>query len=316
MYAAMRDALLVDGVERLTGHTLECVAAHPDRPEQVLVGTFDDGLQRSVDGGETFARVPRLTESVMSLAFDPNDPDVAYVGTEPSRVYRTANGGASWRELAPLTDLPSAENWYFPPRPDTHHVRWLEVAPDDPDRLYVGIEAGAFVLSTDGGETWRERPPGSRIDNHSLTTHPDAPERVYAAAGDGYAESHDYGASWTHPQEGLDHRYCWSIAVDPGDPDLRVMSSATGPMRAHSLPGESFVYRKVGDDPWEVAMHGLPDSEGLLRAVLDTGGPGEFYALTNLGVFYSGDAGRSWELEHELPERFHEQAPRGLVVVE
>ena len=343
-YAAMRDALLVvsghgygaagddadDGPdwrtdETLAGRRLQCVAASPAAPERAFVGTFESGLQRSTDGGASWERVGAegMPEAVTSAAVSPHDPDVVWAGTEPSRVYRSTDGGDTWAERPGLTDLPSADEWYFPPRPDTHHVRWIEPDPNDADRLYVGVEAGALVVTEDGGETWRERPPGSRVDNHSMATHPDDPGRVYAAAGDGYAESGDGGDSWDHPQAGLAHRYCWSVRPDPLDPDVVLLSAARGPRAAHSAPGESYVYRRLGDGEWTplgngfLVGDGLPTGEGVLRNVLATTGPRTFYALSNRGLFRSGDAGASWaRFDGDWPERFSGQAPAGLAVVE
>jgi photosystem II stability/assembly factor-like uncharacterized protein len=326
IYAAMRDRLLVVTGEsggwtvrtRLDDHDLECVAASPDRPDRVLVGTFDAGLYRSTDGGETFERTGDWMEtSVTSLAVSPHDSAVWWAGTEPSRVYRSIDGGRSWTERPGLTALPSADEWYFPPRPHTHHVRWIEPDPHDADRLYVGIEAGALVRTDDGGETWQDRPSGARRDNHSLTTHPDVPRTVLAAAGDGFAVSEDGGDTWEYPQTGLDHRYCWSVAVDPGDPDTIVVSAASGPGSAHSTPGESYVYRRAGEESWSrIEDDGLPTGEGVLRAVLATDGPGEFYAANNRGLFRSTDGGRSWtSLELEWPAELHDETPRGLVIV-
>jgi len=326
IYAAMRDRLLVvTGTPgdwqvgtRLTDRDLECVAVSPDRPDRVLVGTFDAGLHRSDDGGETFERTDDWMEtSVTALAVSPHDPDVWWAGTEPSRVYRSGDGGRSWAERPGLTALESADEWSFPPRPHTHHVRWIEPDPNDPDRLYVGIEAGALVRTDDGGETWQDRPEDARRDNHSLATHSDRPDAVWAAAGDGYAESEDGGDTWRFPQSGLDHRYCWSVAVDPGDPDTVVMSAASGPGSAHSAPGESYVYRREGDEAWSrVEDDGLPTGEGVLRAVLATDGPAEFYAVNDRGLFRSSDGGESWvPLDVEWPDDLAGKTARGLAVV-
>ena len=331
-YAAMEDALLVvegtdedwHATEHLAGRDLQCVAASPDVPERVFAGTFAAGLQRSTDGGESWERVgpDDMPERVTAIAVSPHDPEEVWAGTEPSRVYRSTDGGDTWIERPGLNDLPSADEWYFPPRPDTHHVRWIEPDPNDADRLYVGIEAGALVVSDDAGETWQERPPGSRRDNHAMATHPDAPGRVYAAAGDGYAESTDGGASWDHPQDGLGHRYCWSVRPDPVDPDLVMLSAASGPGSAHSTPGESYVYRRSRDGAWTPIGNGLPMGDGLptgagvLRPVLATAGPRTFYALHNRGLYRSPNAGASWtRLDVEWPDRFETQAPAGLTVV-
>ena len=338
IYAAMESAFV--GVDpddpepttRLTDHSLECVGADPRDPDRVLVGTFDAGLQVSTDGGNHFGTAAGLDgESVLSVTVSSHDPAVVWAGTEPSAVYRSADGGDTFEERPGLTELPSAEEWSFPPRPHTHHVRWIAVDPRDPERLYVAVEAGALVRTDDGGETWQDRPKGARRDNHTLAVHPDAPGRVYAAAGDGYAVSDDGGDTWAYPQEGLAHRYVWGLAVDPGDPDRVLVSAAHGATNAHRAnSATAHVYRRTGvvtaDDPdvgvtWtRVTDPGLPTGKDVTRAVFATDGPGTVYAATNRGLFRSDSFGAegSWErVETGLDwrEHFGDDTCRGLVVV-
>src|SRR6201997_2417807 len=70
-----------------------------------------------------------------------------YAGTEPSAVFRSDNGGDSWVDLAGLRALSSANTWSFPPRPHTHHVRWIEADVSVADRVFVAIEAGVIAFA-------------------------------------------------------------------------------------------------------------------------------------------------------------------------
>jgi photosystem II stability/assembly factor-like uncharacterized protein len=327
IYAALADRVLVvdaesdrSGRERLVGTDMECVAVDPAEPEVVFAGTVDDGLGRSTDGGDSWETVLEAGDRVTAVAVDPRDGDGVWAGTEPSAVYRSTDGGDSWRRRTGLTDLPSADRWSFPPRPHTHHVRWIEVDPADTERLYVAIEAGALVRSVDGGESWLDHPAGARRDTHELATHPDAPGRVYAAAGDGYADSDDGGDSWAHPQAGLDRRYVWSVAVPRADPDLVVVSAARGARAAHDPDGTAAVYRRrigaSGPDAgrWELAMDGLPGPDGTARPVLAAGRGERLYALSNHGL-YRSERGADWDqLDVEWRREYLDHVPRGLAV--
>jgi photosystem II stability/assembly factor-like uncharacterized protein len=303
----------------------------------VCCGTADHGLFRSTDAGRTWHRADGIDHGrVTSVAAAVVDGDTGvsrgdgshdverdagaedatdervewWAGTEPSRIYRSRDG-VTWTERDGLIDLPSASSWAFPPRPHTHHVRWIEVDPHDPDHLYVAVEAGALVQTHDGGETWEDRVADSRRDTHTMATHSEAPGRVYCAAGDGYAETTDGGETWHYPQEGLAHRYCWSVVADPADPTHRLVSAAKGAMTAHRVgSADNDVYRRRGDRAWE-RVEGLPTGASVTRYVLDVGDEG-FYALSNAGLFHS-DGGESWErLPLDVPDA---ATAAGLAVV-
>ncbi|MFP4144187.1 MAG: WD40/YVTN/BNR-like repeat-containing protein [Phycisphaeraceae bacterium] len=285
-----------------------CVACDPARPERVFCTTVRDGAWRSDDAGATWQRVfdgagyARLTSVAVSGVQHAGGVGVVYLGTEPSAILRSEDAGVSWSQCSELTDLPSSNTWSFPPRPETHHVRWITPDPHETGRVHAAIEAGAMLLSPDGGATWRDRVPGGPRDTHQLVTHPGLPDRLWSSAGDGFFESFDGGASWQHAERGLEHRYCWSVAIDPheanGLPTI-VISAAAGPRQAHDKDqAEGHLYRRSGGNaPWEEVTAGLPDPRGTRTWALaaDPAQAGVFYAGSDGAMFRSTDAGASWQ---------------------
>ncbi|HLW46370.1 MAG TPA: hypothetical protein VKW09_01200 [bacterium] len=313
-------------VERhLDGRPIECVALDPLAPARAYGGTLDDRVWRSDDGGRSWEPAgPGITHArVMSLAVSAAETEdgagVVYAGTEPSGVFRSPDAGSSWVEQTGLLALRSKTTWSFPPRPDTHHVRWIEPDPVVVGRVYVAIEAGALVRTADGGRTWEDRVPTGPYDTHTAATHRLAPDRVYSAAGDGYFESRDAGRTWTRHMDGLRHRYLVGIAADQEDPDTVVVSCADGPWSAYDPPhAESYVYCRSGRDGWRPAMEGLPDAEGtaVSRFAVHPDAPGAIYAANNRGVFHTLDAGRKWAaLEIPWPRRALEGGVEALAVL-
>jgi hypothetical protein len=310
----------------------QCVACDPAHPERVYCGTLKEGLWCSDDAGATWRPVgPGIAHSmvmavVVSALEQANGYGVVYAGTEPSALYRSDDGGATWRELPSLLDLPSKATWSFPPRPYTHHVRWITLDPHEPATIYVCIEAGALVRSFDGGRTWDDRHADTPWDTHKLAVHPAAPGRLYSAAGDGfsqpgrgYNESRDHATSWQRPDEGLRQHYLWSVAVDPGDAETIVVAASPSPHTAHNpTAAESHLYHSAAGGPWEEVCTGLPEARGALTYVLatNTAEPGVFYALGNHGLYRSPDAGVNWQrLDVPWPDHLRFSHPEGLAVV-
>jgi len=290
--------------EHLGGRSPACVALDLQRPDNVYCGTARAGLFRSRDGGRTWDSVgpgihhPMVTALAVGQTEHADSLGTVYAGTEPSAVFRSDTGGDSWADLASLRALPSTHTWSFPPRPHTHHVRWIETDVSVAGRAFVAIEAGALVRTFDGGQTWRDRVRGGPYDTHTAATHAHAPGRIYSAAGDGYFESTDAGDSWRPPDDGLRHRYLIGVAVDPEDPDVVIVSATDGPGSAYSpRSAEAYVYRKTSGKPWGPAMTGLPEARGTTasRFATQVSEPGVIYAGNNRGLFRSDDAAQSWK---------------------
>lgn len=286
------------GQMRLKSQVVRCITAGARGSKTLYCGAFDEGVYRSNDGGASWGFCDGAPRRVLSLAVaGSEDSSVVYAGTEPSAVFRSDDGGASWHELPSLLTLASAKTWSFPPRPETHHVRYILLDPNVPRRLYVAIEAGALLRSDDGGQTWRDRVPGGPRDTHTLAAHPNAPGRLYSAAGDGYFESTDSGDTWRRISDGLNHQYCWSVAVSIGDPDTILLTSSKSARDAHSKSFENSFYRRSAGGWWHEVRDGLPASEerrvGLVAASAVE--PDLFYAAWESDIYRSIDGGVRWQ---------------------
>lgn len=293
-----------------------CLASDPWVAGRAWCGTEAGGVLRADDGGLSWRSVGLAGEHVTAVAGSPAERDVVWAGTEPSAVWRSGDGGATWEPARGLLELPSSPEWAFPPRPETHHVRWIACHPAEPGRLWVAIEAGALVTTPDGGRSWRDRAPDGPRDTHELDIHPARPGTLRVAAGDGYFQSEDGGESWASPERGLEARYLRSVAIDPGDPDVVVVSAASRARSAY-VAGRSDgrLYRRAGGGPWERVLHGWPDPPATIAPLLVGGRePGELWAADERGVHRSEDGGLRWERAAT-----YRRAPshlRGLVLLE
>ena len=273
-----------------------CLVADPLVHGRAWCGTHRGGVFMSGDGGRSWQSVGLTGRLITAVTASPVERNVIWVGTEPSEVWRTVDAGRTWEQTSRLETLSSSSEWSFPPRPETHHVRWIACHPHEPGRLWVAIEAGALVSTIDGGRMWRDRVAGGPWDTHELAIHPQAPDTLRVSAGDGYFESDDGGTTWRSPDAGLEVGYLRSVTIDPGQSEAVVVSASSGPHTAY-MAGRSDgrLYRRVAPGRWERVLDGWPERPSTIAPLLCAGAKaGELYAADERGVHRSEDGGKSW----------------------
>jgi len=143
------------------------LASDPRDSDLVWAGTQGGGVLRSVDAGANWSQAGLEGRIVKALAASPGGR--IYAGTNPAALFVSEDDGSSWRELVGFRRV---RRWFwFSPaeRPFSAYVLGLAL---DGETVIAGIEAGAVVRSTDGGETWLPHRPGSLRDCHSLDDRP------------------------------------------------------------------------------------------------------------------------------------------------
>lgn len=296
----------------LIGKKINQLAIDPQNKNKLYAATGEHGLWRTQNGGKEWERVGEksglASKVITSVAVSPirrvDGNSVIYAGTEPSHLYYSEDNGENWVEFKGIQDLPSKRNWRFPPRPETHYVRWITPSYSNEDQLALSIEAGAVLHTKDHGQTWHDRPEKSPIDVHTLLAHPKKTGYLYTANGDGgsnpekaYAESPDGGQTWLYKSKGIEaHPYLYNMILNSSNPEERVVSASESASKAHRKSRYSTVYRKLGEDPWIELAGGLP-REGAYTHHLaeDPSTIGAYYALNNYGLYYLPFGKDGWE---------------------
>jgi hypothetical protein len=287
----------------LPGSDVRCLAADPLHRDRVYAGTQGQGVLRSDDRGRTWRSVGLAGQTVKAIAASPTRAGVVYAGTKPAGMFISDDGGVSWAELVAFRRIPGRWLWWSPAeRPHRAYVQSIALSPTDPARVVVGIEAGATVVSVDGGASWTGHRRGALRDCHTLTFHATQGEWVYAGGGGvgGWgtnAVSRDAGRTWARVGPGLRHAYGWAVAADPLRPEVWYLSAAPDPAHAHGeRHAQAAIYRSDGDR-WRQLTGGLPQPLAHMPYALctDRDAPGQIYAgLSNGDIWHSADYGERW----------------------
>ncbi len=171
-----------------------CIMPDPVEPGTIWAGIEIDGIQRSLDGGDTWQRMGDglSSQDIHSLAVIPGSPKRLIAATN-NDLNMSYDGGLTWQ--------PRGVKALF----DWGYCRGIAAKSDDPKILFQGNgngppgSEGAIQLSRDGGDTWSKaelsHPSNSTIWTFATTSA--EPEFIAAASVSGYVYlSADGGNYW------------------------------------------------------------------------------------------------------------------------
>ncbi|MDE3056496.1 MAG: hypothetical protein KGJ59_00880 [Bacteroidota bacterium] len=119
------------------------IAQDPDNPKTLAVGTEDNGIYISHDGGEVWMKKESGVDhsTFYTVVFDPHDSRILYAGGYVTGVYKSTDSGESWRRTNDgLTCL---------------NVHSIAVDPANSNRIYAASMGDGVFRSDDGGAHWK-----------------------------------------------------------------------------------------------------------------------------------------------------------------
>ena len=294
------------GHRALTDKHISAIIKEPESG-LTFAGAFHGSVHASADDGKSWEpRGNGLTQQdVYSLAARRINGRVRlFAGTEPANLFASDDLGLNWSEVASLRSVPSVPKWSFPAPPHVGHVKHINFAPDDPATLYVAVEVGGLLKSTDAGRTWQES-PGLYEDVHRVMIHPSRPNCLYAVTGRGLYVSPDAGASWQQWTKRGDEvgGYPDGLVFRPSDWQtvfLTAAHDAPGTWRTSRFAGARISRSTDGGRTWEILRNGLPDRmQASIEAFCleEAAGSSALFAGTTAGeVWCSEDLGERWNV--------------------
>jgi hypothetical protein len=253
----------------LRGHAVRALWPLPDNPLIVLAAVDGMGVQRSEDGGQTWAAA--LDVEASAITGDRARPQEVYLATTAGVVYRSTNAGADWARC-------DRGDWQI--STDAH----LLVARHDPPAVYLGLSDGTAWFSLDLGASWAPFGPQLPAPIGGLVDWPAMPGVLYALAG---------GKLYRGVREDS-----WRLITTPGSVAVSLAALAgQAPALLLAHPSGGIERSDDAGATWTAA-----EVEGTGQADVTTIAPVGYHIDTAFAgsaegtLFTSTDRGRSWQL--------------------
>jgi photosystem II stability/assembly factor-like uncharacterized protein len=276
------------------GGTIQALVIDPSSPSTLYAGTFEGGVFKSTNGGDSWSAVNSgLSSSMFSggpaktpvyaLAIDPGTPATLYAGTSGNGVFKTTDGGASWSAVN--SGLPKTS------------VYVIAIDPSAPATLYAGtydaFNGGNVFKSTNGGASWSAVTSGLAISSavYSLAIDSSRPSTLYAGTDRSVFKSTNGGASWSEVNY-TSGDAVRALVIDPGNPATLYEGRGQGGIFKSTNGGASWSKVNSGRE----VFAGLSSATPVNAIAIDPSNPATVYVGTYGGevVFKSTNGGASW----------------------
>lgn len=252
------------------------LAQDPQDPKALYIGTAQDGVLYSLDGGASWSLSAGTGGApIKSIAVDPKNKCVVYA-TRRNQLLKTENCMRDWKQV------------YFDPRTDKE-VTSIVIDWFNPQIVYAATSDGDILRSDNAGAAWRavNRVDGVRINN--LVIDPNDSRMVYASTfGRGLTKTTDGGVSWIEIRDPLKEfdgarRTNW-VAVDPSTRNRVYHASKFGILMSDD-----------GGATWSALQLATPPGTTDIKVfAVHPKDPLQLVYATETSVVFSKDGGVTW----------------------
>jgi len=285
----------------------EVVKIDPTNPDVVYIGTFGEGIYRTVDGGATLTHVTTglLGGGIYALAIYPGKSNIIFASRSINgfgefsnslgTLAKSVDGGISWSD------------YNGPP----FNIVDIQIDQTNPSTMYAATSGSpnakgtGLWKTTDGGANWMQKNQGlAYLNLTTIAINPSNPNvllvgtghRPYGGtAGGGIYKSADGGNTWH--KVSIPNLEINRILINPSNPNVIYAATFGGGVYKSTDGGENWSQANAGiGNNYVYALAINPAQPDTLYA-----GINPFYAdpsspESNSAVFKSTDGGSSWNL--------------------
>jgi len=258
-----------------------------------------------------------------------SQPGVWYGGSSPIGLFKSEDDGVTWEGVAGFNDNPQLAKWCYnfaPGTPDGPKCHSVQVDPQRPNRILVGLSGGGLFLSEDQGASWAPINAGVAMDF--------APPKEDGTEYEFGHDPHDAVIHPANPRRWYHQNHCGIYRLDwqDGAPQQRWIRIGNNmpknvgdigfPMTCHpkddktvwvvpmdgqtiwprtSVNGKPAVFRtRDGGESWQRLDQGLPPLawHTVLRQAMAHNGSDKLklaFGTTSGEIWGSSDEGDSWK---------------------
>lgn len=267
----------------LAGTEVTVLVFDPQDPGTIYLGSKNDGLFASYDGGEKWQLLKKVPgKSIQAVVVDPKAKQIVYFATN-NQIFKSNDCNRSWQTIY-LETIPDLE------------ITDLAIDNYDPSKIYAGFSDGRLIKSSNSGLSWITL-NNFQSSIKQILINPQDTRLIYVITDkNGIFRSNDLGVNWRSLDKALEGFYggrdITKGIFDPTKKNSLIVASQYGLLRTDDQ-GETWSAYRLLSQVGQVKIYSL---------AVNPENPKEIFYTTRSGFYKSFDNGENW-LTKSLPSK-------------